>query len=144
MNEKTWLETFIENNTSLDDRAMGYMATSAVCKKILEEIDNLSSYDDPAFVKSVVKSVIEKLGVEIEKDEPSNIDKSRTEIITPTRIRCSRNEIIVYTETQIYPVSPKSSAALYFWNVHHDGPCKVSINKDGYIYLAEKAEIPRC
>lgn len=76
--------------------------------------------------------------------EPSNIDKSRSEVIYPVGMRRLDGRIIIYTETQIYPVLPKSSAALYLWDFHHNGPCKVSINKDGYIYLAEKTEMPRC
>lgn len=76
--------------------------------------------------------------------EPSNIDKSCTEIIIPINIVNADSHLVVFTETQIYPVLPKSSAALCLWDFHHDGPCKVSINRDGYIYLAEKAEIPRC
>lgn len=78
------------------------------------------------------------------RTESAKIDKSRTEIIIPINIRNADGNLVVFTETQIYPVLPKSPAALYLWGVCHDGPCKVSINKDGYIYLAEKAEIPRC
>lgn len=34
-------------------------------RKILQEIDKLTSYDDPKFVKGVVESVINKLGIEL-------------------------------------------------------------------------------
>ena len=62
---KTWFQLYIEHLHSLDDRPAASVAISEVCKEILKEIDNLTSYDDPKFVKGVVESVINKLGIEL-------------------------------------------------------------------------------
>lgn len=119
-------------------------------RKILQEIDKQTSYDDPKFVKGVVESVIKDLGIQLyqkkifytkefeEVHNPPKIDESCTKIIVPIRIESSDNGIVIFTETQKYSVLPGSSAALYLQYFHHYGPCKVTINEDGVIYRAEK------
>lgn len=62
--KKTWFDEIFpyDNSTNLKYR----FGVRSVCKKILEEIDNLSSYDDPKHVKSVVESIIENLGIKFD------------------------------------------------------------------------------
>lgn len=68
--KKTWLEEYIEDNATLEDRAMAYMMSKDICKKILEEVDHqveVSSETTEGFVigKNQLRDIIIDLGVEV-------------------------------------------------------------------------------
>lgn len=67
------------------------------------------------------------------------VDKSHTEIIIPIRTERNNMSFTVFTEYEKYAVLLKSPAEVFFENLSEKIPCKVSIDKDGYIYLACEA-----
>lgn len=72
--KKTWLEEYIKDNATLEDRAMAYMMSKEICKKILEECQKkwekiqsevTSVYNDKDLMPHDIKNIINELGVQI-------------------------------------------------------------------------------
>ncbi|MBQ0003577.1 MAG: hypothetical protein KBT21_08560 [Treponema sp.] len=70
--KKTWLEEYIEDNATSEDRAMAYMTSKEICKKILEEVhkkwEQEKSYNGKTLFSDIgneLEKIIKDLGVKV-------------------------------------------------------------------------------